>query len=115
MLQYRHLRHPVFTNTMFSNTYLHRNNKCTQVFSFNFGWVCVYLKTKGKAYQALSLMFQHEGIALSLMMDGLKEQTLGKFPWKLVDAHYQLRQTKPYSPWQNATKKNKGTEEGIRT
>ncbi len=25
----------------------------------------------------------------------------GKFCWKLVDAHFQLKQTKQYSPWQN--------------
>ncbi len=32
MLQYRHLHHQVFTDMMFSNTYLHQNNKCAQVF-----------------------------------------------------------------------------------
>ncbi len=48
MLRYRRLRHRVFTYTMFSNTYLRRNNKCAQVFASDFGWVCVYLmKTKG--------------------------------------------------------------------
>ncbi len=28
MLRYRRLRHPVFTNTLFSNIYLSRNKKC---------------------------------------------------------------------------------------
>ncbi len=88
---------------MFSNKYLYRNNECAKVFASDFGWVCVYaMKTKGKAHKALSLMFQHEGVPLSLVMDGLKEQTFGKFCWKLVDSHCQLKQTKPYSPWQNA-------------
>ncbi len=42
MLHYRRLRHPEFTDTMFSNTYLRHNNKCAQVFASNFGWVqCV--------------------------------------------------------------------------
>ncbi len=40
-----------------------------------------------------------------MVMDGLKEQTLGKFCRKLVDAHCQLKQTEPYSPWQNAAKR----------
>ena len=46
-------------------------------------------------------------------MDGSKEQTLGKFCWKLVDAHCQLKQTDPYSPWQNAAKgENKELKKG---
>ncbi len=106
MMQYRHLRHPVFTNTIFSNMYLHRNNKCARVFTSDFCLVHVYhMKIKGEAHEALSLMFQREGVLLSLVMDGSKEQTLGKFGWKLVDAHCQLKQTKPYSPWQNAAKR----------
>ncbi len=61
------------------------------------------MKTKGKAHRALSLMFQHEGVPPSIVMDGSKEQTLGKFCQSLVDAHCQLN--KPYSPWQNAAKR----------
>ena len=88
---------------MFFNTYLHCNNKCAQVFASDFGWVRVYpMKTKGKAHEALSLMFQREGIPLSMVMDGLKEQMMGQFRRKLVDAHCQLKQTELYSPWQNA-------------
>ncbi len=40
-----------------------------------------------------------------MVMDGSKEQTLGKFCLKLVDAHCQLKQTEPYSPWQNAAER----------
>ncbi len=40
-----------------------------------------------------------------MVMDGLKEQTLGWFHWKLVDAHCQLKQTKLYSPWQNSAER----------
>ncbi len=75
-------------------TYLHRNKKYPQVFVSDFGWVCVYLmKTKGEAHKALNLMFQREGVPPTMVMDGSKEQTLGKFFWKLVDAHCQLKQT----------------------
>ncbi len=98
MLGYRHLRHPVFTNMMLSNTYLQRNNKCLQVFASDFGWVQVYpMKTKGKKHKSLSLMFLSEGVPLSMVNDGSKEQSLGKFCWKLMDAHCQLRQTEPCS------------------
>ncbi len=40
-----------------------------------------------------------------MVMDGSKEQTLGQFCRKLVDAHCQLKQTEPYSPWQNAAER----------
>ncbi len=63
------------------------------------------MKTKGKAHKALSLMFQCEGIQHSMVIYGLKEQTLGKFWQKLVDTQCQLKQTEPYSPWQNAAER----------
>ncbi len=95
-----------YIDTMFSNKYSSGNNKCAQVFTSDCGWVHVYpMKTKGKAHEALSLMFQCEGIPPSMVIDSLKEQMLGKFCRKLVDAHCQLKQTEPYSPWQNATEK----------
>ncbi len=40
-----------------------------------------------------------------MVMDSLKEQTLGKFHRKLVDAHCQLKQSEPCSPWKNATER----------
>ncbi len=93
MLLYRLLNYLVFTDTMFSNMYLYRNNKCEQVFTSDIGWICVYpMKTKGKVHNALSLMFQYEGIPLPMVCDESKEQTLGKFCQKL------LKQTEPYSP-----------------
>ncbi len=64
--------------------------------------MCVSYEDKSEARKVLSLIFQHEGVPPSMVMDGSKEQTLGKFCWKLVDAHCQLKQTGPYSPWQNA-------------
>ncbi len=63
------------------------------------------MKSKGEAHEALSLLFQQEGVPPSMVMDGSKEQNLGKFHWKLVDAHCQLKQTEPYSPWQNVAER----------
>ncbi len=76
------------------------------MFASDFGWVQVYpMKSKGEAHKALSLMFHREGIPPSMVMDGSKEQTLGKFCQKLVDSHFQLKQTELYSPWQNAAER----------
>ncbi len=80
------------TVMMLSNMYSHENNKCAQVFALNFGWVHVYpMKTKGEAFKVLSLMFCCEGTPPSMVMDGSKEQTLGKFCHKLVDVYCQLK------------------------
>ncbi len=84
MLHYRHLHHTIFTDTVFASTLSQRGNKCSQIFSSYFGWSIAYpMKTKGEAHDALSLMFQREGVPPLMGMDGLKEQTLGKFSQKL--------------------------------
>ena len=38
-----------------------------------------------------------------MIMDGYKEQTLGQFKKKCQDADCRIKQTEPYSPWQNTT------------
>ncbi len=69
---------------MFASTQSRRGNKYAQIFSSNFGWSQAYpMKTKGEAHDALSLMFQLEGIPPLMIMDSSKEQTLGKFCKKL--------------------------------
>ena len=62
------------------------------------------MKTRWEAHDALPLMFQHEDVPPLMVMDDLKEQTLGKFCQKFQDASYEQKTTKPYSPWQHADK-----------
>ncbi len=102
MLHYRYLCHQILTNVKFSNIYLHRNNKCAQVFVSEFGLVHVHpMKTKARTHEASSLMFQ---LRCNTTMNGSKEQTLGKFFLKLIDAYCQIKQTESHSPWQNVNK-----------
>ncbi len=84
MLWYCRLHHNIFTDTMFTSTMSRRSNKCAQIFSSDFGWSRAYpMKSKGEAHEALSLLFQREGVPPLMVMDGSKEQTLGKFCHKL--------------------------------
>ncbi len=84
MLRYRHLHHTTFTDTMFASTMSWRGNKCAQIFSSDFGWSHAYpMKSKGEAHEALSLLFQCEGVPPLMVMDGSMEQTLGNFRQKL--------------------------------
>jgi hypothetical protein len=62
------------------------------------------MKRKGDAHEALSLLFDRNGVPPVMVIDGSKEQTLGDFKRKLKEADCHLRQTEPYSPWMNAAK-----------
>ncbi len=69
---------------MFASTKSSYGDKCVQIFSSDFGWLHAYsMKTNREAHDALSLMFQHKGVPPLKVMDGPKEQTLGKFHQKL--------------------------------
>jgi hypothetical protein len=57
---------------------------------------------KGETHEFLSLLFHPDGVPLTMVFDGLKEQCQGDFKRKLCKADCQARQTEPYSPWQQA-------------
>ena len=50
---------------------------------------------KGDAHEALSLLFQQDGLPPEMIVDGSKEQTLGVFKRKVAEPGYHLRQTEP--------------------
>jgi hypothetical protein len=104
MLHYTQLPKPVFTNTMFARTASKQGNKCAQAYATSFGWSRAHLlTTKGDTHESLSLLFHRDGVTLTMrILDGSKEQTLGNFKRKLREADCHARQTKPYSPWQQA-------------
>ncbi len=88
---------------MFAGTPFCSGNKCAQVYSTSFGWARAHPMTrKGEAHETLSLLFHHDGVPLTMVLDGLKEQCKGDFKRKLREADCHTRQTEPYSPWQQA-------------
>ena len=102
-LRYRRMPHPVFGDTLFAGTVSKRGNNCAEIFVTSFGWTRVFpMKTKGDAHEALSLLFQRDGVPPVCIVDGSKEQVEGDFRRKCKEASCQLKQTEPYSPWQNA-------------
>ena len=79
-LRYRRLPVDCFTDTMFSTVVSRRMNKCAQVFSMPNGWCRAYpMRTKSQAHEALSLLFQREGVPNVMIMDGANEQVKGEF------------------------------------
>ena len=102
-LRYRRINAEMFTDTGESNTISKRGNKYTQFFSMPFGWVRAFpMPKKSCAHDALSLLFKRDGVPSTMVMDGSKEQTLGKFATKCRQAGCHVKQTEPYSPWSNS-------------
>ena len=103
-LRYRRLSHEMFTDTLESRVVSwKRQNRYAQVFATRFGWVRVYpMKRKSEAHEGLSLLAQRDGVPPVLIMDGSKEQTKGEFSRKARQMGIRIKQTEPYSPWQNA-------------
>ena len=64
------------------------------------------MKKKADAHEGLSLLFARDDVPLTLIMDGSKEQTMGMFRKKASEAACHVKQTEPYSPWQNAAERS---------
>ena len=80
-----------------------RQNKYAQIFATRFGWTRVYpMKQKSDAHEGLSLLAQRDGVPPNIIMDGSREQTMGEFRRKAREMGCRLKQTEPYSPFQNA-------------
>ena len=58
---------------------------------------------KGDSHEALSLLFQWDGVPPKMIVDVLKEQTMVIFKRKIAEAGCHLRQTELDSPWQMDT------------
>jgi hypothetical protein len=102
-LRYKRLRHDVFTDTTQSKYKSRRGELYSQVYMTGFHWCRAHpMKLKCDAQDSLSLLLQRDGVPPKMIMHGSKEQTLGRFKKKCQDADCRIKQTEPYSPWQNA-------------
>ena len=105
MFRYKRLSTDIFTDTMLVGIKSHHGNTCTQVHAHGNTWYKAYpMKTKGEAHHLLSLLFSHEGVPKTLIMDGVREEAMGEFRQKARQADCQVKQTEPYSPCQNTAK-----------
>ena len=94
----------MFTDSLESGvTSWFHQNKYAQVFVKWFRWVRVYpMKKKSNAHEGLSAIAHGDGVPPLIVMDGAKEQMMGKFRCKARQMGIHVKQTEPYSPWQNA-------------
>ena len=102
-LRYRRLAHPVYADTLIAGSKSRRQNKYAEIFVTTFGWTRAFpMRQKSEAHETLSLLFKRDGVPPAIIVDGSKEQTLGEFRRKAREADCHVKQTEPYSPWQNA-------------
>ena len=103
VLRYRRLPVDLFTDTLEAGIILHRGNKYAQVYAHRNTYCKAYaMAKKSDAHDTLSLFFAKEGVPSTLVMDGTREQVMGEFRCKARHADCHVKQTEPYSPWQNA-------------
>ena len=86
-LRYRRLHSEVFTDTMEASAKSTCGNQYAQIFCAQNNWTRAFpMKKKSNAHKDLSLLFARDGVPSTLNMDGLKEQTMGKFSKKAKKA-----------------------------
>ena len=65
------------------------------------------MATKGQVHEALSLLFNPDGVPPTMKSDGSKEQAVKEeFRNNLCDACFHYKQLEPYSPQSNAAEMN---------
>ncbi len=85
MFCYKQHPHKTFTDTLFAGTPSHSGNKCAQAYSTSFGWAGAHPMTrKGEAHETLSLIFHCDGVPLTRVFNGPKEQCQGDFKGSFV-------------------------------
>jgi hypothetical protein len=87
MLWYKHVLHTMFSDTLFARSILQQGNKMAQAYATSFGWAHANpMKHKGDAHETLSLVFQHDGVPLTMVTDDSKEQNKGELRCKLKES-----------------------------
>lgn len=77
----------LFADTMIAKTKSRRGNKYAEVYAATCGWCRAFpMKLKSEAHETLSLLFARDGVPTAMIVDGFKEQTMGKFHTKVRDA-----------------------------
>ena len=78
-MRYKRLRHNMFTDTMKASVPSRSRDLYAQVFVTGFRWARAYpMQKKSDAVHALDLLLHREGAPQKMIMDGSKEQTLGR-------------------------------------
>ena len=104
-LRYQMLPNNYFGGTLIVDTTLNRGNKYAEFFETDFVWTRAFpMKNNSEAHESLSLIFQIDGVSPWMIYDRSKYQADVDFVCNCKEYGCYLKQTEPYSPWQNSTK-----------
>ena len=86
-LRYRKLNTTMFTDIYFSSIKSSRGNTYTQIWTNDIEWIRVNpMPSKSNTHHSAKKLFKNYGVPSKIIMDGAKEQILGKFRDACIDA-----------------------------
>ena len=92
----------MYSDTLFALTISRKGERCAPFFAIAFGWSCAFpLKLKSDAHEALSSLYEQDGVPPVIKDNSAKEMILGDFNRELKETLCHLRQTEPFTPWSN--------------
>ena len=101
--EYKLMSHPVFSDTLQSDTESARVNIYGQAYCTSFGQTRLHpIRKKGKAHETLYMVFKRDCFPPCMILDNSKEQPLGEFKRKYSKADCHLVNSEPYLPWKIA-------------
>ena len=89
----------MFTGTYFSFIKSTRGNTCAQIWTNDIEWIRKNLiSTKSHAYHSTKKLFKNDGVPSKIVMDGSRDQIMGKFKEACQDATVQVQQLEYNTP-----------------
>ena len=101
-LQYRRLKTTMFTDTHFSSVKYTRGNTCAQVWTNYIKWFRIEpMSTISHAHHSNKKIFKNGGVPSKIVMNGAREQVMGKFKEACQYTTVQAHQIKYNTTWAN--------------
>ena len=92
----------MFTDTYFSSIKSTRGNTCAQIRTNDIEWIRIDpMYTKIHSHHSAKKLFINYGVPSKIVMDGAREQIIGKFKEACQDATVQVQQLEYNTPWSN--------------
>ena len=90
----------MFTDTYFLSIKSTRGNKCAQIWTNDIKWIRIDpMSTKSHAYHSDKKLFNNYGVPSKIVMEGARDQIMGKFKEACQDATVQVQQLEYNTPW----------------
>ena len=92
----------MFTDTYFSSIKSTRGNTCAKIRTNDIEWIRINpMSTKVHTRHSDKKLFNNDGVPSKIVMDGTREQIMGKFNESYQDATVQVQELKHNTPWGN--------------